>query len=58
MLPCDPTAAQTSMTNSRVVIRSNRIKQGKEVKLYGRLHSDLCNVSLYLFPGAQLQIKF
>jgi len=57
MLPCDPTAAQASTTNSGFITRWNRIKQSKEVQLYGRLHSDICNVPLYLLPGFRLQIN-
>jgi len=38
--------------------RWNRIKQSKEVELYGRIHSDICNVGQNLISGVQLQIKF
>jgi hypothetical protein len=34
------------------------MKQRKEIKLYGRLHSDICNVSRFLFPGVRLHFKF
>ena len=36
MLPCDPTAAQTGTTNKGFIARWNRIKQSKEIQLYGR----------------------
>ena len=36
----------------------NKIKQSKEVQLYGWLHCDICNVIPYLLPGIRLQIKF
>ena len=38
-------------------MRWDRIKQSKEVQLYGRIHSVISNVSLYLIPGVRLQIK-
>ena len=57
MLPCDPTAEKTATTNNGFITRWNRIKQSKEVQLYGRLHSDYCNVPLYLVPGVRIQIK-
>ena len=35
----------------------NRISARREVEIFGRLHSDICNVPLYLLPGVRLQIK-
>jgi hypothetical protein len=55
MLTCDPTAADAK--NKGFIRRLDRIKQGKEVQLYGRLHCDICNVPQYLLPGVRLQIK-
>ena len=55
LLPCDPTAADAK--NAGFITRWNRIKQSKDVQLYGRLHSDICNVPQYLIPGVRLQIK-
>ena len=52
---CDPTAAEP--TNTGFVVRWNRIKQGKEVQLIGRLYSDICNFVPYLLPAVKLQIK-
>ena len=50
LLPCDPTA--TDAKNKGFIARSNRMKQRKEIQLYGRLHNDICNVSRFLLPGA------
>jgi hypothetical protein len=58
LLSCDPTAAYDANTNKGFIARLNKIKQSKEIQLYGRLHSDICNVSQYLIPGVRLQIKF
>ena len=57
MLPCDPTAEKTATTNKGFITRWDRIKQSKEVELYGRLHSDFSNVQLYLLPDVRIQIK-
>jgi len=55
ILPCDPTAADAK--NKGFITRWNKIKQSKEVQLLGRIHSDICNVPLYLIPGVRIQIK-
>ena len=52
---CDPTKADP--TNTGFGSRLNRIKQSKEVQLFGRLHSDICNVVPYLLPVVMLQKK-
>ena len=57
MLTCDPTATYTDTTNKGFIARWIKIKQRKEVQFYGRLHSYLCKVPLYLLPGIRLQIK-
>ena len=57
MLSCVPTAAQTDPTNKGFITRLHRIKQSKEVHLYGRLHSGISNVPIYLFPDLRIQIK-
>ena len=44
-------------TNKEFIARWNRIKQSKEVQLFGRLHGDIFNVIPYLLPGVRLQIK-
>ena len=54
-MPCDPTAADTK--NKGFITRWDRIKQSKEVQLYDRIHSDICNVPLYLIPGVRMQIR-
>ena len=55
LLPCDPTTADAN--NKEFIARWNRMKQSKEIQLYGRLHSDICNVSRFLLPGVQLYIR-
>jgi RNase P subunit RPR2 len=54
---CDPTATYTDETNKDFIARWNRIKQSKEVELYGRLHSDICNKPTHLLPGVSMQVK-
>jgi hypothetical protein len=56
MLPCDPTKEDSS--NKGFILRWERMKQGKEIEMYGRIHSDICNVPKFLLPGVSLQIKF
>jgi hypothetical protein len=58
MLPCDPIDEVTATTNCCFTIRWDRIKQSKKVELYVLIHSDICNVPQYLFPGVGLQIIF
>jgi len=55
LLPCDTTAADAK--NKDFITRWDRIKQSKEVQLYGRIHSEICNVPLYLIPGLRLQMR-
>jgi len=55
LLTCEPTAAGAK--NKGFITRWNKIKQSKELKIYGRIHSDICNVPLYLIPGVRMQIK-
>ena len=59
MLPCDPSTADKSAAATNVVFitRWDKIKQSKYVQLYGRLHSDICNVPMFLLPGVNLHIK-
>jgi hypothetical protein len=56
MPPCDSTKADSK--NEEFVTCWNRIKQSKEFKLYGRIHSDLSNVAQFLISGVKLQTKF
>ena len=51
----DPNAADAK--NKGFVERWNRQKQSKVTELYGRLHSDLCNVPQFLLPGVRLHVK-
>jgi len=55
LLPCDTTDAVA--INKDFITRWDRIKQSKEVQLYGRIHSDICNVPLYLIPAIRMQIR-
>ena len=55
MQPVDPSADNvTVMTNRRFILRWNSISASREVQLLGRLHSDTCNVPVYLLPGVRL----
>jgi len=56
MLHCYPTKAES--TNTGFIERWNNQKQSIEIDMYGRIHSDLCNVPIFLLPGVRLQIKF
>ena len=55
LLPCDPTHADAK--NKDFIIRWNSIKQSKLVLLYGRIHTDICSLPLYLVPGLRMQTK-
>lgn len=44
-------------TNTGFVKRWNLNKQSKTIELYGKIHADLFNVSQFLLPGVQLQIR-
>ena len=37
--------------------RWNRLKESQTVEMYGRLHSDICNVPLFFLNGVKIQIK-
>jgi len=47
----------TAITNNGFILRCNRISASREVQLFGRLHSDICNVPLYLLPVARLPMR-
>jgi len=49
MMPCDPTKAES--TNTGFIDRWNRQKRSEEIEMYGRIHSDICNVPKFLLPG-------
>ena len=59
MLPCDPSSADitAAATNVGFTTRRDKIKQSKEIQLYRRLHSDVCNVPNFLLSGVNLHIK-
>jgi hypothetical protein len=56
MLPCDPSVAEAS--NKNFVTWWNLTKQSGLIEMYGKIHSDLCNVPQYLLPGVRVRIKF
>jgi len=56
MPPCNPTKADS--TNTGFIERWKKQKQSKKFEMYGRIHSDPCNVPKFLLPGVSLQIKF
>jgi len=55
MLPCDPTKTYDDNTNTGFIARWNRQKQSKEIEMYGRVHSDICNVPKFILPGVRIQ---
>ena len=58
MQPVDPSAENmTAMSNRGFVLRWNRISESRKVQLFGRLHSDIRNVPLYLLQGVRLHIR-
>jgi len=58
MQPSDPTAeTHTSATNNGFIARWTRLSGSRDFQLLGRLHTDLCNVPLFLLPRVPLQIK-
>jgi len=58
MQPSDPTAeTHTSVTNNGFIARWSRLSGSRDVQLLGRLHTDLCNVPLFLQPRVPIQIK-
>ena len=53
---CDPSAADS--TNKVFKTRWSLTKKSQEWELYGRIHTDFCNVLVYLLLGLRFQIKF
>jgi len=43
--------------NGGFISRLNRLIASREIHFCGRLHSDICNASLYLLPGFRLHIR-
>jgi hypothetical protein len=59
MPACGPTADDArTKGNAGFADRWNRMKQSNRIKLYRRIHADICNVRLYLLSNIRLQIKF
>jgi len=57
MRPVEPSAEnKTAMTNKGFILSWKRNTASREVQLFGRLHSDICNVLLYMLLGIRLQI--
>ena len=44
-------------TNGGFCTRWSHLKDGQAVEMYGRLHSDICNVPLFLPNGVKIQIN-
>jgi len=47
----------TSSTNDGFIARWSRLSGSRDVQIFGRLHTDLCNVPLFLLPRVQQHIK-
>jgi hypothetical protein len=58
MIACDPTAAYDDSKNKGFIARWNRLKQSKEIELFGRIHTDLFNIPQHLLSGVKIQFKF
>jgi len=56
MVACDPTSVDAS--NKKGFMTRCSITKSQEIELYGRVHTDFCNVPVYLLPGVRVQIKF
>jgi hypothetical protein len=57
LLPCDPTADETTTTIKGFVRRWELQKRSKVIQMLGRLHSDICNGTTQLLPGVRVQVK-
>jgi len=58
MQPSDPKAeTHTSATNNGFISLWSRLSGSRDVQVLGLLHTDLCNVPLFLLPRVPLQIK-
>ena len=58
MQPSDPTAeTHTSAKNDGFIARCSMLSGSRDVQLLGSVHTDLCNVPLFLLPRVSLQIK-
>jgi hypothetical protein len=43
-------------TNAGFISRFNKLKESQTIEMYGRIHSDIFNVPLYLLSGVKIQI--
>ena len=58
MQPVEPSAENlTATANLEFILLWNSISASRGVQNFGRLHSDICNVPLYLLRGVRLQIR-
>jgi hypothetical protein len=58
MKPCDLSAETLTTTRNRgFITRWNKLSASKEIQLFGQLHSDICNMPLYLLAGVRLHIR-
>ena len=58
MKSCDPMVETfNSHTDDGFIARTSRLIGSRYVQLFERLHTDLCNIPLFLLPKVQLQIK-
>jgi len=58
MNPCDPIAEKhNSSKNNGFIALWIELSGSRDVQLFGLLHTDMCNVSLFLLLRVQLQIK-
>jgi hypothetical protein len=58
MKPCDPIAeTHTSATNDGFIARWSKLSGSRGGLIFGHLHTDLCNVPLFLLPKVLLQVK-
>ena len=44
-------------TNGGFIDRWRKMKESQTIEMYGRIHSDICKVPLYLLPDVKIQIK-
>ena len=58
MQPCDPTAeTHNSASHDGFIARWSKLSGGRDIEIFGRLNTDLCNVPLVLLLKVPLQIK-
>jgi hypothetical protein len=47
--------AETS--NTGFILRWDDTKESQQIQMYGRIHSDICNVPRFILPGVKIHIK-